>query len=155
MQDQDQSNEQALDPVFSIPDGALFIPNANIISALENAEALDIPEAKNWDMKETPKVRGFFLELRVELFPSLKRDAVPGEKEEVETVFFKAVVDGKPRDLYCAARQFVRKIRYIIDMLPEGSKFPFEAEYTGEGKGKTAALNYKKFEVFPLKMQQK
>lgn len=123
-------------PIVSLPQGASFDLDPNTIASLEQAETIKAPQFENWDVDAMPKLRGVFIAVKHELFPSQKPDAVEGEKEEVETVFFKAIVGGKPKNLYCAAKQFVRKIQEMQAVFPAGTNFPFAAEYLGMEKGK-------------------
>jgi hypothetical protein len=141
--------DQSKDLILSLPQGADFQLDHNTIASLEQAETVEAPQFENWDVKKCPKIRAVFIGAKTEWFPSLKNGAAEGEKEPVETVFFKAIIDGKPKNMYCAARQFVRKISEMQAVFPEGTNFPFAAEFLGEEKGKK--FKYSNFSLSFLK----
>jgi len=141
--------DQSKDLILSLPQDADFQLDRNAIASLEQAETVEAPTFENWEVETLNKIRGIFMYLKTEWFPSKKSDAVEGDKEAVETVFFKAIVDGKPKNMYCAARQFVRKIQEMQAVFPEGTNFPFAAEYLGLEKGKK--FKYRNFSLSFLK----
>lgn len=143
--------DSSKDLIASLPQGASLDLDQITIESLEQAETVEAPQFENWDVNASKKIRGLFLLVKVEWFPSQKPDAAEGEKEAVETVFFKAVVDGKPKNMYCAAKQFVRKIQEMQAAFPEGTNFPFAAEYLGQEKGKK--FKYRNFALSFLKIK--
>lgn len=145
--------EQSKDLILSLPAGASLTLNNADIAALENSEPVPAPVSINWDVNAMPKLKGVFDTIKGEYFPSLNPNANEGDKDLVETVFFVALVDGKPQKMHCAAKQFVWKMRQMQDMFPAGTNFPFAAEYLGEEKGKKN-FKYQTFSLSFLKPKQ-
>jgi hypothetical protein len=129
--------DQSKDLILSLPQGTDFQLDRNAIASLAKAETVEAPTFENWDVDALKKIRGIFMYLKTEWFPSQKADAIEGEKEAVETVFFKAIVDGKPKNMYCAARQFVRKIQEMQAVFPEGTNFHLPPSIWGKKKAKS------------------
>lgn len=140
---QDQNNEQALDPVLTLPSVATFRLNDDAINAIEEGENWEIPQFENWDIKTYPSLRGVFIKSEIQTFPS-KRNA--GETEEVPTIFFCAVIKGERKFMYCASKQFVRLMLDLKNMVPAEKELIFSAKYDGLATGKKG-FDYRKFTV--------